>query len=106
MMGSYKWMPLAIVAWFLAGGAVEVLNSAIRHGSVGRLGLQKRGRTIFRLVIGFMLRLVLTALVLVLAFRHDPASGLAALIGYWIGRWVVIWWLQRRVSKQGSHISR
>ena len=106
MMGSYQWMPFVIVAWFLAGGAAEVFNSAIRHWSVGRLGLQKRGRTVFRLVVGFVLRLALAASVLVLAFRHDVASGLAALIGYWICRWVVIWWLQRRVSKPGSHISR
>ena len=105
MLGSYKWMPVAIVAWFLAGGAVEVLNNAIRHWSVGRLGLHKRGRTVFRLIVGYVLRLVLAASVLVLAFRHGAASGLAALIGYWISRWVVLWRLHRRVSKKGSHFS-
>lgn len=83
----------------------EVLNNAIRHWSVGRLGLEQRRGTGFGLVVGFLLRVVLTALVLVLAFRHDMASGFAALIGYWICRWVMIWRLHRRISRKGFRIS-
>ena len=89
---------LIVVAWFLAGGAFEVLNSTIRQWSVGRLGLHKRGRSIFWFVVGSVLRLGVTALVLALAFRHNFVYGVAALVGYWICRWVMVWRVARRLS--------
>jgi hypothetical protein len=83
-------MLLASVAWFMAGGLVEALNNAIRYWSVVRLGVEQRNSSI---------------LYLVLAFRHDTVSGFAALIGYWISRWVVIWRLHRRISNKKFRIS-
>jgi hypothetical protein len=47
---------------------------------------------------GFVARMGLTSTVLVLAFRQDVASGLAALVGYWICRWLMVWRVARRLS--------
>jgi F0F1-type ATP synthase assembly protein I len=105
MMGSHYLVSLAPVAWFLAGSMAEVLNNALRHWSIGRLGLEQPRSAGFGLLVGFVLRVVLTALVLMLAFRHDTASGFAALIGYWICRWTIIWRLHRSISRKGFHIS-
>lgn len=105
MMGSDKLMPFVVIAWFLAGAVAEVLNNAARRWSVEQLGLHKRGRSLSWLALGFVLRLSMTALVLALAFRHHVVSGVAALIGYWICRWTVMWRLHRSVSSKESQIS-
>jgi hypothetical protein len=97
--------PVAVVAWFFAGGAVELLNYVTRHWSVGRLGLEAQGRFLFGLLAGFVLRLGVTSVILLLAFRHSFVSGLAALMGYWICRWVVLLWLHRRVSRNRTQVS-
>jgi hypothetical protein len=94
----------------LSGALVEVFNSASRHWSVARLGLGagrslsagrivsgRRGSTML-FAAGFVVRLAMTSLILVLAFRQSVASGLAALVGYWICRWVVVWRMTRRLS--------
>jgi hypothetical protein len=128
-----------VVVWFLAGGAVEVLNNLLRHWSVARLGLRgrpatpqrsvgdvprptsrglrmgpewpdprsgqalparsERGPSVTGFVVAFVIRLGATSLVLVLAFRQGLAPGLAALVGYWICRWVMVWWMTRSLSR-------
>ncbi len=87
-----------VFAWFLAGSVAEVLNTIIRRWSVGALGVQNPVYAVAGILGGFILRLVGTALVLVLAFRHSVTSGLAALVGYWIWRWIMIWRINRRLS--------
>jgi hypothetical protein len=97
-----------LVVWLLIGAAVEVLNSLLRHWSVARLGLPKeyslsgRRQSVFWLAVGFLLRVGVTSLILLLAFRQNIASGLAALVGYWICRWVMVWWVARRLSGRTS----
>jgi hypothetical protein len=98
MAGLGKGMPWIIVAWFLAGSAAEVLNSRVRRWSVERLGFYKRRLVLLWFVAGLVLRLALTVFVLVLAFRHDLVSGVAALVGYWICRWVMVWRVTRGLS--------
>ena len=87
-----------VLVWFLIGGSVEVLNALTRWWSVERLGLHARGLSMTILVGGYVLRLGLTGLVLVLAFRHGVLSGVAALVGYWVCRWVAIWRINRHVK--------
>lgn len=85
-----------IALWFLAGCAAEALNALTRKWSVEHLGGSAWALAAF---VGFWaLRLGGTVLVLVLAFRHAAASGMAALVGYLVCRWVVIWRINRGLS--------
>jgi len=81
--------------WFLAGVVVEVLNTVSRKLSVDRL---EDAASAGWILAGFFLRLGVTAGILALAFRHTAASGAAALIGYLSCRWMMIWWLHRRLN--------
>jgi hypothetical protein len=78
--------------WFLAGAAVEVLNTLARKWTVDRL---QDTVPVGWITGGFVLRLVVTSGILVLAFRHEATSGVAALAGYLLCRWVMIWWIHR-----------
>ena len=84
-----------VVLWFLAGAAAEALNMLSRRWTVGRLG---QASAVGWVIGGFLVRLVGTAVVLVLAFRHSAAGGAAALSGYLIARWVTLAWLNRRLD--------
>jgi hypothetical protein len=82
--------------WFAAGAAVEVLNTFTRKWTVEHLrGLPSMGW----LMLGIAFRLALTAIVLMLAFRHAAVSGIGALAGYLICRWAMIWWINRPLSE-------
>jgi hypothetical protein len=73
-----------------------VLNAITRKWTVERLqGLFTLGW----LLVGIGFRLAFTAVVLMLAFRHDAAYGLSSLVGYLVGRWVMIWWINRPLSQ-------
>ena len=87
------------VLWFLAGVAVEFLNTLTRKWTVERLGQQALAGW---MVGGYLVRLALTSAVLVLAFRHEPVSGVAALVGYICSRWVMMWWIHRCYSEGGD----
>ena len=87
-----------VLVWFVAGSIVEVLNALMRWWSVGRLSPDARGLSMAIFTGGFVLRLGLTGLVLLMAFRHSVLSGVAALVGFWICRWVMIWRVTRHVG--------
>jgi hypothetical protein len=89
---------LVVFAWFLAGGAVEAMNTLLRQWSVGVLGSHGSTHALVGIIGGFVLRLAGTASVLMVAFSHDLAFGLAALLGYWTCRWVMLWRIHRRLS--------
>ena len=82
-----------VVLWFMAGAGIEVLNTFTRKWSVDRM--QSRVGAAW-IAGGVILRLAGTAVLLMLAFRHSLASGVAGLVGYLICRWVMIWWIDRR----------
>ena len=88
-----------VVLWFLAGAGIEVLNTLTRKWSVDRV--QSRGGVAW-IVGGVVLRMVGTAVLLMLAFRHSALSGAAGLVGYLICRWVMIWWVNRELDSARS----
>jgi len=82
--------------WLLAGLLVGGLNVALVAGTVSRL--QRNGNVrpllaaLFTTLRGFVLRLLLSMLVLVVALWHSAAAGLFAFAGIWLGRWTVLLW--------------
>jgi hypothetical protein len=88
---------LVTLLWFLAGCGVEVANTLLRHWSVHAIGLQSPTLVFGGIIGGFLIRLAGTAAILLLAFRHDPLSGMAALVGYWVCRGAMVWWMNREV---------
>jgi hypothetical protein len=88
---------LTVILWFLAGVAVEVVNTFSRKWTVERLG---QHLALGWVVGGYILRLAMTSAVLVLGFRHQAISGAAALMGYICSRWAMVLWLHRRVGRK------
>jgi hypothetical protein len=88
-----------VILWFLAGAGIEVLNTLTRKWSVERV--QGRGAVVW-IVGGVVLRMVGTAVLLMLAFRHSAVSGVAGLVGYLICRWVMIWWINHGLDSARS----
>jgi len=87
--------------WLLAGLLVGALNVASIARTVGRLQ-PKKGRlpaaapqlaALSLMTSGFVLRLLVSVLVLIVALRQSAASGLLAFAGLWLGRWTVLFWV-------------
>lgn len=93
-----------MILWFLAGVTVEVLNTLSRKWSVDQFFSRSSVGWIAWLIIatGFVLRLGMTSVVIMLGFRRSVADGAAALVGYWLSRWAMIWWQHRSTLAQGS----
>ena len=85
--------------WLLAGAAAAVLNAWTRRQAVERLAPERRAVSVGWFIGGFVLRLVLTAGVLFLAFRQSFVSGLMAWLGYYVCRMVLIARLSRRLGR-------
>jgi uncharacterized membrane protein len=96
------WMSLVAGVWIFAGAAVELFNAWTRRLVVGKLAPERRMLSMGWFAGGFVVRVVLTAGVLALAFRHSFASGLMALLGYYVCRMVVTWRLARRLERQSG----
>jgi hypothetical protein len=88
--------------WFLAGAAIEVFNAWTRRWAAERMSPAKRAQSIGWFAGSFFLRVVLTAGVLFLAFRHGFVSGLLALVGYYVCRTILISRMSRRVGRDSK----
>ncbi len=78
--------------WLFIGALVGLLNVACIAGMVARLRPGWDVRAASTLVSGFALRLILSALVLVVALRQSAAAGLFAFAGLWLARWAALFW--------------
>ena len=85
-----------IVLWSLAGCVVELVNVLLRKASIQFINSDRPSRSVVIVIAGFVIRMAWTGVVFALALRHSPASGVAVLVGYWVFRWVAIWWVGRR----------
>lgn len=81
--------------WLLLGGAVGVLNGLSLWWMANRLRSEAALVSVPLMMMGFLLRLVLAAVLLILASRRGIAPGLLAFVGLWLARWGVIWWIAR-----------
>lgn len=84
--------------WLLGGLLVGALNVASIAGTVGKL-CPEEGRSssvaspmaaLSLIAVGFVLRLSLSALTLLVALRQSATTGLLAFAGLWLGRWTVL----------------
>lgn len=83
---------MSVWLWLLAGLLVGVLNVASIARTVGRLHPGGDVRALSSMVSGFVLRMVLIILVLVVALRQSATTGLLTFAGLWLGRWTVLLW--------------
>jgi hypothetical protein len=93
---------LLVGLWFLAGAAIELFNAWTRRRSAEGMSPEQKGRAVGWLALGFAVRVVLTAGVLVLAFRHSFVSGLLAWLGYYVCRTAMMWRTARRLKRDSS----
>jgi hypothetical protein len=85
--------------WCLAGAAAAAFNAWTRRLAAGKLDPDRRGRSVGWFAGGFGVRVVLTALVLALAFRYGWLSGLLAFLGYYVCRTILAWRLARTLER-------
>jgi hypothetical protein len=94
---------MAGALWFLGGGAAAFFGVWTLHLAAARLTPERRRYSVGWFVGSFVLRVLLTALVLALAFRHMLVSGLLAWLGYYVCRTILTWRLARRL--EGGRVS-
>lgn len=76
--------------WFLAGGAVAIINAVTRQRAVASIPAATRAHAIVLVVVGIFLRLGLIAGLLGLALERGLVSGLLAFGGLWITRGLIV----------------
>jgi len=97
--GDDRLRAVLVALGFLGGAAIEVLNAFTRQWTVGRM----HGSGAMGWIMGALfLRLLATSAVFLLAFRADPLAGVAALLGYTVSRWVMVWRLHRQTQERGE----
>ena len=84
--------------WLLVGLSLGALNAASIARTVGKLRPEANVRALSAVASGFMLRLILSVLVLAVALRQSAAAGLLAIAGIWFGRWTVLFWTNAKVA--------
>lgn len=88
--------------WLFAGLVVGALNATSIARTVGRLrpgaGRRMPLAAVSLVASGFVLRLALSALVLIGGLRQSAAAGLLAFAGIWLARWLmVLLWMHAKV---------
>ena len=77
--------------WLFAGGAIGVVHVLSVRLAVTRLQPRAPRKALAAVLGGAILRSVLAAAVLAVAFHQGFISGSLALAGMWICRWGAIW---------------
>jgi hypothetical protein len=90
---------MTAVLGFLAGAAIEVVNTFTRKWTVERL---HDAGSVGWILGGLLFRLLGTSVVLALAFRFSVPAGVGALLGYMASRWVMVWWIHRQMTESSD----
>jgi hypothetical protein len=76
--------------WFLIGVALGAfLVQSLKH-FVERLTPQDGDMSYPRILMGFLGRHLVLAVILIVAIRQDPVAGILVVAGFWVGRWAMI----------------
>ena len=78
------------MTWFMIGIAIGVLNGLTLRWTVGRLRPDTAPASIPLIALGFLLRLALSAGLLIIALQRGIALGLLAFVGLWLSRWITV----------------
>lgn len=85
-------MGVRVVLWWAVGATVGLVNAAILAGTIWRLDPDSRSSAIGLFIVGYVIRYILTAGILVGAVRQGIGPALAAAAGLLMSRWVVVLW--------------
>jgi hypothetical protein len=77
--------------WFATGLAIGTLNGLTLRWTVGRLRPDTPPAGIPLIALGFLLRLALSAGLLIIALQRGIAPGLLAFVGLWLSRWITVY---------------
>jgi hypothetical protein len=84
--------------WFIIGIAIGVLNGLTLRWTINRLRPDTALASIPLVTLGFLLRLGLSAGLLVIALQCGIVPGLSAFVGVWLARWITVYTAQPRRS--------
>jgi hypothetical protein len=82
-----------ILCWLLIGGAVGIVNGLTRWWTVSRLRHDMQLSPLFLVWAGWILRLALVAILLMIGIRQGIIPGLVSFAGLSLGRWATVIWL-------------
>ena len=82
--------------WLFAGMAVGLVNVLFLKVTLDRVDPQRGDKTWLWLGIGMVLRLALVLGVILLAVRQGFTQALFAFMGFWLIRWPLLFWLNKR----------
>lgn len=80
--------------WLLVGVALGLLNTATQWWTVNRLHPDTPGRAVGLTIGGAALRWVLVVALLIVALRQGVQPTLLVFGGLWLGRWVLLGWIE------------
>jgi hypothetical protein len=86
---------MTVWAWFIVGVAVSAAQVLTQWWTVNRLQPGAQFAVVQWTVVGVLGRLLVTAVVFLVALSDSITGGLLAFCGWWVGRWSLIIWLGR-----------
>jgi hypothetical protein len=80
-----------VLAWFLVGAVLSLLQGILLVFAVARIGSVRRGRERRRFQARYLLRYLMAAFVLAFAVRAGLAALVGAFAGVWVSRWATVY---------------
>ena len=77
--------------WLSAGLTIGILNGLTLRWTVSRLRPETALVGAPLVALGFLVRLVLSAALLVIALQRGITPGLSAFAGLWLARWITVY---------------
>ncbi len=82
--------------WVFAGIGIGLLNILFLKVTLDRITLRGGDKRWLWLGLGMIVRLALVVGVLFLAVQQSLGAALFAFMGFWLARWPLLLWLNRR----------
>jgi len=86
--------------WVFAGIGIGVFNVLFLKFTLDRFALRAGDRSLLWLGLGMVVRLALVAGILFLAVHRSLIAAVFAFMGFWMVRWPLLLWLNKRSERQ------